>query len=98
MAKLRNVNLDELYRLVNDSDAQRALGRAADAVVSNARRRADKDTGAGAASIHKEKSGDHYRVSWDAAHGYMQFLELGTRTRRPRPFLRPAVNDVKGGR
>lgn len=98
MARLRKVDLDELHELLKDADVQAHLRRAADAVATNARRRAQKDTGAGAASIRAEKVGDHYQVSWDARHDYMQFVELGTRTRKPRPFLRPAVSDVKGGR
>lgn len=96
--RLREINLEELYALVKHADAQLALKAAADDVAQHARRRAPKDTGAGAASIHAEKTGDHYRVSWDQEHDYMRFSELGTRTRRARPFLRPAVTDVKGGR
>lgn len=97
MARLTKVNRDELYALSETQVAHEALRRAGQAVARNAQRRADKDTGAGAASIHAERAGDGYRVSWDAEHDYMQYVELGTRTREPRPFLRPAVRDVQGG-
>jgi HK97 gp10 family phage protein len=97
VARLRNVNRDELYAVADSQQGRDAVKRAADAVASNARRRAPKDTGAGAASIQAVAHGQEFRVSWDAAHDYMQFVELGTRKRSARPFLRPAVTDVKGG-
>ena len=49
----------------------------ADAIAAQARGRAPRRTGAGAASIHGEvvDAGDGFegRVSWDIAHDYMRF-------------------------
>lgn len=98
MARLHDIKLKELFALVHKVQAQVALFSAAEAVVGHAQRRAPKDTGEGAKSIHAERVGDHYRVSYDKEHDYMRFSELGTRKRPARPFLRPAVTDVKGGK
>lgn len=69
-----------------------ALAAAADAVVNDAQVRAPKASGEGAASIHKEKSDEGYRVSWDPTFFYMRFHELGTEHEPARPFLRPAAD------
>lgn len=98
MARLISFNERALRQLMATEEVQAYVKAAADLVAANARRRAPKDTGAGAASIHAEKDGNGQRVSWDEAHSYMEYVELGTRTRRARPFLRPAGVEVFGGR
>jgi HK97 gp10 family phage protein len=55
---------------------------------------APKDSGSGAASIRAELvKGDvpEVRVSWDRAHFYMGFIELGVLDRPAQPFLRAAA-------
>jgi HK97 gp10 family phage protein len=69
----------------------RAVAETAERVVQRARDGAPKRTGAGAASIHKERDGDDYKVSWDTEHDYMRFLEFGTEYITPHPFLRSAA-------
>lgn len=66
---------------------------AADAVVEEARARAPKVTGAGAASIHKERlnAPASWGVSWDDAHDYMRFPEFGTERMKAVAFLRAAA-------
>jgi HK97 gp10 family phage protein len=98
MARLISFNERALRELLATTEVQDHVRIAANAVASAAKRRAPKDTGAGAASIHAEKSGNGYLVSWDQAHAYMEYAELGTRTRRAKPFLRPAGIEVLGGR
>lgn len=98
MARLISFNERELRQMLATTEVQDHVRTAANAVAASARRRAPRDTGAGAASIHAEKSGGSYFVSWDQAHAYMEYVELGTRTRRARPFLRPAGIEVLGGR
>lgn len=65
------------------------------AIIAEAMRRAPKRTGRGAASIHAEPQLVHgewvSQISWDRAHGYMAYQELGTRYMRPHSFLRPAI-------
>lgn len=65
------------------------------AIAEDAAAMAPKRTGAGAASIHSElvedASGPVVRVSWDKAHFYMGFAELGTSRQSATPFLRPAA-------
>lgn len=65
-----------------------------DEIVAEMRRLAPKDTGEGAESIHAEldDSGDFYRVSWDEAHFYMYFSEVGTGDEPARPFMRPVAD------
>jgi HK97 gp10 family phage protein len=81
-------------QILHDPQVDHVVAEGADLVVQAARARAPKRTGAGAASIHKERRGDGYAVSWDPAHDYMRFLEFGTEEITPRPFLRPAANAV----
>jgi HK97 gp10 family phage protein len=71
------------------------LAEAAERVVQVAQARAPKRTGAGAASIHKERHGDGYAVSWDPAHNYMAYAEFGTEKETAQPFLRPAARAVE---
>lgn len=64
----------------------------ANAMARTAQGLAPELTGAGAASIHaKEQSDGTWRVSWDTAHGYMLYQELGTEHHGAQPFLRPAA-------
>lgn len=82
-------------QVLHNPQVDRDTARAAERVVQLARARAPKRTGAGAASIHKERRGDGYAISWDPAHDYMRFLEFGTEEITPRPFLRSAVHAVE---
>ena len=65
------------------------------AVVAEMKRRAPKDTGAGAESIGYEPDpdGHGFRVTWDKDHFYMAFPELGTEHQPARPFARPTADD-----
>lgn len=65
-----------------------------DEIVAEMRRLAPEDTGEGADSIDFEldESGDFYRVSWDKAHFYMYFPEVGTDDEPARPFMRPVAD------
>lgn len=89
---------DAERRVLDLAEVAAAVSAAADAVVSQARRLAPKDTGAGAASIHAEPTGGGFRVSWDEDHFYMQYSELGSRRQPARPFLRPAAELVADDR
>jgi HK97 gp10 family phage protein len=67
----------------------------ADAVAGLARGFAAKDTGAGAASIAARPSRRRrasYVVSWDKAHRYMIYPEVGTRFMEAQPALGPALD------
>jgi HK97 gp10 family phage protein len=86
------LNQREIARLNQHPQVVEDTEVAADGVVSEAQRRAPKDTGAGAASIHREPDGEGgQRVGWDEAHDYMRFHELGTEMMPATPFLRPAA-------
>lgn len=69
-------------------------------VAKRAAAAAPRDSGDGAASIHPELfliDGEaHVRVSWDRAHFYMGFAEVGTEHQPPRPFLGPAARQIVG--
>lgn len=64
-------------------------------IALQAARRAPKDSGRGAASIHPElvrtPDGPEVRVSWDRSQFHMAFPELGTERQPATPFLRPAA-------
>lgn len=70
-----------------------------DDVAERARQLAPKRTGAGAASIHAEagedRGGAYADVSYDEAHSYMAFAELGSEHEPPQPFLRPALDQTR---
>lgn len=72
-------------------EVQQDTEDAAEMLAAEARRRAPKKTGKGAASIHAEKRGRGQAVSWDEAHDYMRFPEFGTEDMPPQAFLRGAV-------
>jgi HK97 gp10 family phage protein len=82
-------------QVLDSPEVGRLTAEAADRIVEVAQARAPKRTGAGAASIHKERDGDGYAISWDPAHDYMRFAEFGTAKETPRPFLRSAVHAVE---
>lgn len=81
-------------------EVARQVRRTAAEVRDEARRRAPKDSGAGAKSIRVERHYDRstrkvtYRVAWDREHFYMAFHELGTEKISARPFLRPAADEI----
>lgn len=59
-------------------------------------RRCPVDTGRLRQSIGLKKIGDgHYRVGTNVV--YAPFVEFGTRRTRAQPFLRPALEAVRGG-
>jgi HK97 gp10 family phage protein len=68
-----------------------------DVIVAEMRRLAPKDTGKGAESINWEldPSGEFFRVTWDKAHFYMYFFEVGTVLIPARPFARPVADRFK---
>lgn len=82
--------------LADDVGVKQALQHVADQVAERAASTAPKDSGRGAESIHAvaEEDGDgaYVNVSWDRAHFYMYFHELGTSKLVARPFLRPALD------
>src|SRR3954471_7429592 len=78
----------------------RPVRQKAGRVRTLARRAAPKRTGAGARSISVVRWYDKatqtvaYRVSWDRAHFYMLFSEVGTNKIRAREFMRRAAEQV----
>ena len=87
--------------VVQFPEVRRYVREGADRVAENARRRAPKRTGAGAASIHAEEvagrfGGYEFRVSFDPEHYYMLFQEVGTEHQQAQPFLRPAARGLLG--
>lgn len=59
-------------------------------------RRCPVDTGRLRQSIGLQKIGDgHYRVGTNVS--YAPYVEFGTRRARAQPFLRPALEAVRGG-
>lgn len=90
------VNESEVRALTRDPGVVAGLSRVGGQIADRARAAAPKDTGAGAASISHEVAADsdgaEVRVSWDSAHSYMLFNELGTSKMPARPFLRPALD------
>lgn len=67
-------------------------------VAGDARAKAPKRTGAGAASIHAESVLDGpeitAHISWDRDHFYMSFQDLGTQTLPPLHFLEDALEGL----
>ena len=90
------LNQTAIRSLRDDPGVKAGLGRAGDQVADRAASLAPKRTGAGAASISAEMGEDgdgaYDRVTWDAAHYYMFFQEVGTSKMSARPFLRPALD------
>lgn len=52
-------------------------------------------TGAFASGYQPEDDLPTVYVSWDQAHFYMYFAEVGTEKQRATPFLRPALEQVR---
>jgi HK97 gp10 family phage protein len=67
----------------------------AEAAADLMRKRAPKDSGEGAASIHVEPDDDEpgFRIGWDPDHFYMLFPEFGTEQQPARPFMRPTADE-----
>lgn len=78
-----------------DPKVQRDVSERVARVVVDARVRAPKETGAGAASIHAERivrgGVTSWGVGWEPEFAYMEFHEFGTSKIPARPFLRSAV-------
>lgn len=90
------LNQAEIRRLPYNSQVQVRLRRESERLASIAALLAPKLTGAGAASIHAEEQPDgSWRVSWDTAHEYMGYQELGTEHHGAQPFLRPAAKRLE---
>jgi HK97 gp10 family phage protein len=91
---------EAIYRqLSRTAEIRNTVERVADTIADDARRRAPKDTGEGARSIHAERSEkdghETWHVSWDEEHDYMTYQEFGTVNMRARPFLRPAADSIR---
>lgn len=86
---------ERIDRLLRDVSMREALLDATRPGVHQAKLRAPKRTGAGAASIRAEAVLDGgmwtARISWDREHYYMSFHELGTVHLPRRPFLVPSI-------
>lgn len=87
---------DDQWPVLGRSEEWRAeTDDVGDLVADDARRNAPKRSGAGAASIHSEPylfpEGWGAQVSWDLAHYYMIFQEVGTIHVPEQRFLRDAL-------
>lgn len=89
------VHQQEIDRLTRSDNVRAMLLERSQPVVFDARGRAPKATGRGAASIQSEAvlTDDEWTavVTWDQLHYYMYFSEAGTVQRPPAPFLVPAL-------
>ena len=76
-------------------DAKKLLDALGEGIAGDAADAAPRRSGALAESITHEvgvdSDGAYVRVSWDKAHFYGLFVELGTSKMPARPFLRPAA-------
>ncbi len=94
-----SVDLSEIVKLKSGAAMRTALLDAGQQVAVAAANLAPKDTGAGARSIHAELVTvgglPEVHVSWDRAHFYLSFFELGTVHQRAQPFLRPAASKFR---
>lgn len=92
------VHYDAIDRLAASGEVRDMLLDASAPVVTLAKARAPKDTGAGAAGIHTEMvlTGQEWEAltSWDQEQFYMVFHEKGDRQLPARPFLVPALRAV----
>lgn len=92
---LRQQEIDGLLR---DQDIADLLLDVAAPAVAEARLRAPRRTGAGAASIRAESvlDGDMQtvRISWDRDHFYMSFQDVGTRYLPPLHFLEDSLEGL----
>lgn len=94
------VRLAAVKALDRDRDVLQTLQAPADAAAAMMARRAPKDTGGGARSIHAELDPGlpGWRVGWDKAHFYLSFAELGTEHQPARPFARPVADEINRAR
>ena len=95
-----SIDMNAVANVLDDGGLDALLHIAGGAVANEARQRANKKTGDGAASIrHRIVRGDRglpeAHVSWDSDHYYMRFLELGTSRQAAQPFLRPALTAAR---
>lgn len=96
--------LERVLKRASDAVARESLVEAtaagAKVIVDGARRRAAKDTGKGAESIHATVT-ERSRFSVTQSIGpsknafYMRFVEFGTVKTAARPFLRPALDEER---
>lgn len=95
LVRLR-LNQHEIDQLDENSDAVELTLAMAWNVALEARARAPRLTGAGAASIQpwpgRDQRGPYADIGWDDLHFYMRFHEDGTSKHAARPFLRPALD------
>lgn len=93
------IHHDQIRRIPQrNRQVQQRMEDSAEAIARLAAILAPKLTGALAASIQAEEQGDgSWRVSWDKAHFYGIFQELGTEHNRAQPFLRPAAKRFEKG-
>lgn len=86
----------QVAALARQDYLRRALASQGGWITRTARGFAPKDTGAGAASIRTEtvlEDGEWTaRVSWDRAHWYMKFTDLGTKFIPAQHFLERALD------
>jgi len=83
-------------KLESDPEVLAAVEKFTDEhIVPEMRRRAPKDTGASAESIHSEPDPEEpgFRVSWDKDHFWLSFHELGSAHQPARPFMRPVADE-----
>jgi len=101
MAEVVKVVVDEraVKELASDPKMGQEMLRLAAPVAREARARALKRTGRGAASIHPEQARDGdeqtVHIGWDRDHFYMYFHEKGTRKLPARPFLVPTLEGFR---
>lgn len=86
---------DKIRSIGGEQPVKDRLQVTAEDMAADARGRAPKATGMGAASIHIESTlidnQWHFEVSWDPEHFYMLFQEVGTLYFRGAGFLRSAL-------
>jgi HK97 gp10 family phage protein len=89
------VDQSALGSLDSDPGILAAVEQVAEAAAELMRKRAPKDTGEGAESIHVEPDDDEpgFRIGWDPDHFYMLFPEFGTEHQPARPFMRPTADE-----
>jgi HK97 gp10 family phage protein len=92
VTRIHHREINRLAKRGGNRQVRDRTGRDSKAMARLAAQLAPKDTGALAASIHAEEQADGtWRVSWDTAHAYGKYQELGTERNSAQPFLRPAA-------
>ena len=96
--------LERALKRASDAVAREALVEATAAgtkvIIDGAQRRAPKDTGKGAESIHasvteRSRFGVTQTIGPSKNAFYMRFVEFGTVKMTARPFLRPALDEER---